>query len=59
MNRITLIMGSIFILTISVVLLIHVLNDHKECGTIAKSRLDINGNTVKIEQHACKENYSF
>lgn len=59
MNRSTLIMGSIFILTISFVMFIHFSNDHIECDTIVTRELDTNGNKVTVEEHVCKENYSF
>ena len=59
MNKITLALGSIFTLTVSVLIFIHFSNDHKECDTIVKSHLDVNGNTVRIVEHTCKENYYF
>lgn len=34
-------------------------NDHKECGTVVKKEVDKNGNKVTIEEHICKEKYSF
>lgn len=58
MNKIALTLGSIFTLTVSVLFFIHLSNDHKECGVIVKNHLDASGNTVRIVDHACKENYS-
>jgi hypothetical protein len=59
MNKITLILGSIFTLTVSVLFFIQVSNDHKECDAIVKNHLDANGNKVEVVEHICKENYSF
>ncbi|WP_158729077.1 MULTISPECIES: hypothetical protein [unclassified Flavobacterium] len=58
MIRNTLIIGSIFTLTVSVLFFIHVSNDHKECDAIVKKHLDANGKKVEVVEHTCKENNS-
>lgn len=59
MNKIILIVGSIFTLAFSALFFIHLSNDHKECGTIVKNHVDASGNKVEIVEHICEENYSF
>jgi hypothetical protein len=54
-----LILGSILILTLSVLTFIHFSNDHIECITIVKKEMDKNGNKITKEEHICKEKYNF
>ena len=49
---------SIVTVTISIVIFIHLSNDHVECGYDSKIVLDQYGNTVKTEKHICKEKYN-
>jgi len=59
MKRSILVLGSILILTLSVLTFIHFSNDHKECSTFVENKIDKDGNNVVSEKHVCKEKYNF
>jgi hypothetical protein len=59
MKRSILILGSILILTLSVLTFIHFSNDHKECSTNVENKVDKNGNNVVTRNHICQEKYNF
>lgn len=59
MKKNILVLGLILIGTISALIFIHFSNDHKECDTVTNTTTDSNGNSVKTEEHICKEKYNF
>jgi hypothetical protein len=59
MKRSVLILGSILVLTLSVLTFIDFSNDHIECVTIVKKEMDKNGKKINKEEHICKERYNF
>jgi|688.fasta_scaffold1274504_2 hypothetical protein len=59
MKRSILILGSILVLTLSVLTFIYFSNDHKECSKYVENKVDTNGNNVVSKKHVCKEKYNF
>jgi hypothetical protein len=59
MKRSVLILGSILVLTLSVLTFIDFSNDYIECVTIVKKEMDKNGKKNNKEEHICKERYNF
>jgi hypothetical protein len=59
MNKLTLILTSILIVTAAILLFIHFSNDHIECGTVLNTVKNANGEIVQTENHICKEKYNF
>ena len=59
MKKLTLILGSIIVATLSILIFIHYSNDHVECETVSNTLKNIAGETVTTERHICKEKYSF
>jgi hypothetical protein len=49
----------LFVISFSTIFFIKSSNDHIECDTIVKRGLGKNGSKVIVEEHVCKENYSF
>ncbi|MEY3238465.1 MAG: hypothetical protein RI883_2566 [Bacteroidota bacterium] len=58
MKKSNLILGSILILTLSVLTFIHFSNDHIECETVVKKYKNNDGDIVTRREHVCKEKYS-
>jgi len=59
MKKIILIISALIFFTLSTVAFIHFSNDHKECSTESKTKIDSKGILVKEEKHICKEKFSF
>jgi hypothetical protein len=58
-TKILLFIALLFVISFSTIFFIKSSNDHIECDTILKRELDKNGNKVTVEEHVCKEKYSF
>jgi hypothetical protein len=58
-TRTLLFIALLFVISFSTIFFIKISNDHIECDTILKRELDKNGNKVTVEEHVCKEKYSF
>jgi hypothetical protein len=54
-----LILGSIVLVAFSALIFIHFSNDHIECTTVSKTLKNADDKILKIENHICKEKYSF
>jgi hypothetical protein len=49
----------LFVISFSTTFFIIRSNDHKECDIVIKKEMDKNGIEVTMEEHVCKEKYSF
>jgi hypothetical protein len=58
-TRTLLFIALLFVISFLTIFFIKSSNDHIECDTILKRELDKNGNKVTVEEHVCKEKYSF
>lgn len=59
MKRNIFILGLILVITISTLIFIHFSNDHKECFTEFRTKMDSNGVVIKEQVHICNEKYNF
>jgi hypothetical protein len=57
-KRILILIALLFVISFSATFFVIKSNDHKECDTVIKIELDKNGNSVRKEEHICKEKYS-
>ena len=51
--------GTLIVATVGTIMFIRFSNDHKECHTATKQVTDAKGNSITIQEHVCKEKFSF
>lgn len=52
-------LGTLIVAAVSTIMFIRFSNDHKECHTTTKQVTDAKGNSITIQEHVCKEKFSF